>query len=192
MSEKYMVGTVLHVSDYRLNFAPREDVKNSVSIQIHFNHIEACKKAFNEKKLLKIKVNTKNDPLSLDKYSNLEMLIGPKIKPRLFELGLLKDGWYDGYGKGFDPVFLKVAEYSIWEILEQTDFPPCYIYPTPEGNVLLEWDGPNDGARAGELEISNKNGILSFYGMLYNGLEDIQTSEIREMIDWLNKINWKA
>ena len=54
------------------------------------------------------------------------------------ELVQLTDGWLDGAGKAPDPA-------GLWRLAGQfrahypADAPYAYVYPTPDGNVQVEW-----------------------------------------------------
>jgi hypothetical protein len=57
------------------------------------------------------------------------------------ELGALKDGWHDGGGVALDRDRLSfVAASMVRHFPEKLALPA--IVPTPDGNVLLEWNAP--------------------------------------------------
>lgn len=55
------------------------------------------------------------------------------------ELRALSDGWFDGAGRAPDPVALSFLETWISEHFP-AEIPTPAIVPTPEGNLLLEWN----------------------------------------------------
>lgn len=57
---------------------------------------------------------------------------------RLSELQSLPEGWLDGSGFAVQPGAVDVAE-ILRNVLEKTDIPVPYLYPTPEGGFQAEW-----------------------------------------------------
>ncbi len=89
---------------------------------------------------------------TFDSWDKLQKVISaevPEIQPdyqlsaRFDVLLALADGWLDGAGIALDKAKLaQVAERMVGHYPEQLPLPA--IAPTPEGNLLLEWDAPGD------------------------------------------------
>jgi len=65
------------------------------------------------------------------------------VSRQFIALRLLSDGWYDGEGKAPDAVGLDSIESWLLESFPP-ELPAPAIVPTPEGDVLLEWDAPGE------------------------------------------------
>jgi hypothetical protein len=74
---------------------------------------------------------------------SLEIQLDYQLSARFDALLALTDGWLDGKGIAPDKMKLgEVAERMAGHYPEQLPLP--VIAPTPEGNLLLEWDAPGD------------------------------------------------
>jgi hypothetical protein len=62
-----------------------------------------------------------------------------RTQQRLAELAALPTGWLDGEGEALDPEGLAWASALVLALQN-----PCkpYCYPTPEGDLSVEWDLP--------------------------------------------------
>ena len=98
------------------------------------------------------------------------------------KLHSLQDGWLDGEGKAPDRKGLEWFE-TMMEDYYPEDLPLPYIYPTGEGNLLLEWD-------IGKLDVSLEIGINKREGELH--ILDLFTGKIViEKSFILDKNGWK-
>lgn len=69
-----------------------------------------------------------------------ELEVIPNPKERISEIESLKKGWFDGaHGEEFKSSNLKVIHDFILDLSSKHKVPGPYIYPTPEGNITLEW-----------------------------------------------------
>lgn len=74
---------------------------------------------------------------------SLEIQPDYQLSARFDALLALADGWLDGKGIAPDKTKLtEIAEKMVGHYPEQLPLPA--IVPTPEGNLLLEWDAPGD------------------------------------------------
>ncbi len=74
---------------------------------------------------------------------SLEVQHDYQLAARLEELGSLKKGWYGGQGLNLDAKKLnRLSQLLIGHYPEAVAVPA--VVPTPEGNLLLEWDAPGD------------------------------------------------
>jgi hypothetical protein len=97
---------------------------------------------------------------TFDSWDKLQKVISaesPEIQPnyqlaaRFDALVELRDGWMEGQGRAPDQGKLaKVAEEMVGHYPEQLPLP--VIVPTPEGNLLFEWDSPGDPSVDLDLE----------------------------------------
>ncbi|HSI82229.1 MAG: hypothetical protein ACAI35_26595 [Candidatus Methylacidiphilales bacterium] len=77
-------------------------------------------------------------PRKIEQTAHIELLDANDVPGRLDELALIKDGWLEGGGTA------PSREGMNWLAEEWTgsypgDLPNPFVYPTPEGNVQLEW-----------------------------------------------------
>ena len=84
------------------------------------------------------------------------------------KLHSLQDGWLDGEGKAPDRKGLEWFEMMMEDYYPKNLSLP-YIYPTGEGNLLLEWD-------IGKLDVSLEIGIIKREGELH--ILDLLTGKI--------------
>ena len=88
---------------------------------------------------------------------SLEVQPDFQLASRLDELRTLNAGWHDGKGKAPDRNKLnQVAQKIVGNYPERLPLPA--IVPTPEGNLLFEWDTPNDPSL--DLELANLKGVF--------------------------------
>lgn len=96
----------------------------------------------------------RNDVLeSLDTIESIVALEPLDVVSRLEEISELREGWYNGIGKGFSFKDLSSFESHFDEEFD-TSLPLPYIYPTVDGKLQLEWNTPTDII---SLEISLQN-----------------------------------
>ena len=63
---------------------------------------------------------------------------GPGVPARLEELRLLKDGWFEGGGSAPASAGIDWLSDAFTRVYPE-DLPLLYVYPTPEGDIRLEW-----------------------------------------------------
>ncbi len=72
-----------------------------------------------------------------------EILLFFQLAEKIERLSSLNDGWFDGGGSALDKDRLAyVTERFVGLYPETVDLPS--VFPTPEGNLLFEWDLPGD------------------------------------------------
>lgn len=100
-----------------------------------------------------------------------------RLAARFDELKTLKDGWHDGQGVAPQPDILDViAAKLIGHFPEKLPLPA--IVPTPEGNLLFEWDAPGDASI--DLDLSESKVYFHAFGPDQKDIErefDLSTSE---------------
>lgn len=90
------------------------------------------------------------------------------------ELRALADGWFDGAGRAPDPVALDFLETWLSEHFP-ADVPVPAIVPTPEGDLLLEWNVP--GQPSVDIRLSDFH--AAFHMFLADGLDLESTCDLR-------------
>ncbi len=102
-----------------------------------------------------------------NRYERMEKIVSVEIitlldpldiGARLDELRLLKRGWLDGKGEALDRDALAWLE-EMMTLYYPDELPSPYIYPTPEGNLLLEWEDERYDVSL-EIDLSAKRGWL--------------------------------
>lgn len=109
----------------------------------------------------------------IEKIESIEIItiLDPlDIGARLDELRQLKRGWFDGKGEAFDPNALAWLE-EMMTLYYPDELPPPYIYPTPEGNLLLEWEDESFDITL-EIDLSTKKGWLHILDLSMEEDED--------------------
>jgi len=101
------------------------------------------------------------------------------VRARLDAISELKNGWFDGRGTAPDPGKLAaLSEALVGKFLETIPLP--VIAPTPEGNILLEWD--TRGLPSLDIELASMTG--SFHSLLPDGSEAEETFELTSPEEW--------
>ena len=122
----------------------------------------------------------------IEKIESIEIitLLDPlDIGARLDELLQLKRGWFDGKGEAYDPNDLAWIE-EIMTLYYPDELPSPYIYPTPEGNLLLEWEDERFDISL-EIDLSAKKGWLHILNLSTEKDEDKEFALI-------NQEGWEA
>lgn len=91
----------------------------------------------------------------------------------------LSDGWYDGAGNAPDAAALDTIKYWMLEAYPP-QIPVPAIVPTPEGNVLFEWDTPGDPSV--DIRLSDLHAVFHAFRPGETDLEhefDLRTDEDR-------------
>ncbi|MET3499644.1 hypothetical protein ABIC45_001235 [Mucilaginibacter rubeus] len=76
--------------------------------------------------------------IQIDSITSLELLPTLDVSVRLKNLSKLKDGWFNGEGKGFTKNSLERLEGYFYSNYPQDQQLPA-IFPTPDGNIQMEW-----------------------------------------------------
>jgi hypothetical protein len=101
------------------------------------------------------------------------------VRARLDTISELKDGWFDGRGIAPDPRKIAVlSEVLVGKFPETIPLPA--IAPTPEGNIVREWD--SRGLPSVDIELASMTG--SFHSLLPDGSEFEQRFELNSPEDW--------
>lgn len=74
-----------------------------------------------------------------------------QLNARLKDLSLVQAGWLEGFGVALDQEKLLIVKDRFLEFYPQTLLPPL-ISPTPEGNLLFEWNTAVDASVDLELK----------------------------------------
>jgi hypothetical protein len=110
---------------------------------------------------------------------SLEVQLNYQIASKLDELASLQDGWYEGAGLGLDAGALAaITEHLVAHYPE--DLPLPRIFPTPEGNLLLEWQGDGDPS----LEVFLGERYVEFHMFQPDDSELEQRLPLRDPADW--------
>jgi hypothetical protein len=97
----------------------------------------------------------------------LEVINFPLIS-RFIDLSLLKDGWHNGEGKALDRGKLNiVAQNLVCSYPERLPLP--IIAPTPEGNLLLEWN--TQGLPSIDICLSDMRASFHAFGQAEEDIE---------------------
>lgn len=86
----------------------------------------------------------------------------------------LSDGWFDGAGRSPDSAALDFLELWLVENLP-TEIPAPVIVPTPEGDLLLEWN--STGEPSVDIRLSNLH--AAFHMFLADGSDLESTYDLR-------------
>ena len=90
----------------------------------------------------------------------------------------LKDGWLDGYGTAPDQDALSsVAEQMV---RYPNDLPIPAVVPTPEGNLLFEWEAPGDPSI--DLDLNSKTAV--FHCFTSDGNDEEKEFSLERQRDW--------
>lgn len=141
-------GSIEEVDWKKSTFRLRSEDGKTINIPMegHF-HEEARKYGGKPRDLVSVKCVA-----AYDSWENLQKVIevqqidvqtNYKLYNRFEEIAALPDGWLDGEGVAPDKEKLgSLAEALVGDYPE--DLPMPAIFPTPEGNLLLEWQLPGD------------------------------------------------
>jgi hypothetical protein len=108
------------------------------------NHKELIHTALGEFPNLKVRVKgtvvfDPNDrPKKFESTDTVDYLNPHDLLGRLDDLILMQDGWLDGEGIAPDPNGIRWLA-DLWPIEMASDLDDPFAYPTPEGDLLLEW-----------------------------------------------------
>lgn len=122
---------------------------------------------------------------SWDKLEKMISVESLEIQPdyhlaaKFEELSGLSDGWYDGQGKAPDKDKLdQLAGHMIGHYPESLPLPA--IVPTPEGNLLWEWNAEGDPS----VDIELNSLTASYHAFSPGGGETEQIFELGEASNW--------
>ena len=96
------------------------------------------------------------------------------------ELRSLSDGWLDGEGRAPDLAALDFLEARLVEHLP-AEIPVPAIVPTPEGNLLLEWNTSGDPS----VDIRLSDFHADFHMFLADGSDLESTFDLRSDTEWV-------
>ena len=100
--------------------------------------------------------------------SPLEVQEDFQIAARFDEIRSLQDGWFDNQGQALDVAKLdRIADSLIGHYPEKLPLPA--IIPTPEGNLLLEWDTP--GNPSVDISLSD---MKAYFHAFRPGQDDVE------------------
>lgn len=129
--------------------------------------------------------NFKNKQLQkIEMIDDFQLLDTRDIQFRLSDLKKLEDGWFENQGKA--PSVERLTELSeLFDLYYTEDDNLPYIYPTPDGNLELEW--------IIDVELMLELDLSTFRGNLLKFKEDVDeeyTLDLNSSSDWrtLNKI----
>jgi hypothetical protein len=93
--------------------------------------------------------------------TELEIIEGPPLAPRLAELGKIEDGWLDeleGESKGPSGRFLHTVERALWGMVERVGVDRPHLFLMPEGGVEALW---KDAERTTTLRFLPTGGLVT-------------------------------
>jgi len=110
------------------------------------------------------------------------------VSSRLEELRLLKRGWLDGEG---EPISLPGLEWldQAMTLRFPDDRMLPHIFPTPEGNVQLEWSTPTHEINL-EISLEDKTGLWTSVALNADGMEenDLDLGNEDDWQWWLDRV----
>jgi hypothetical protein len=122
---------------------------------------------------------------SWDKLQRVKSVDGIDVQPKIYlatrleAMSLMADGWYDGKGSAPDKDKLAaIAGTLIGAYPEHLPLP--LIAPTPEGNLLLEWNLPGDPS----IDLDLQSMSAAFHALSAGGDEVEQTFVLDHPEKW--------
>lgn len=110
---------------------------------------------------------------------SLEIQQDFQLAAKFEELSSLEDGWYDGQGLAPSTEKLaKLASNMIGHYPESLALPA--IVPTPEGNLLLEWDAEGDPS----VDVDLASMTANYHSFSLGGGEKENSFELRDESAW--------
>lgn len=105
-----------------------------------------------------------------------------QTKSRLKEISKLRDGWLNGHGKALQVTELNwLATRIATHFVEDSSQP--FIYPTPEGNIRLEWSAEPTEA---SLEIDLTTHLGEWHALqLQTDVEEIERLDLNHDNAWM-------
>ena len=95
--------------------------------------------------------------LSFDSVEHVSILDPLDVGARIEDLRLLKDGWFEGRGRGLDCDGLNWLSQA-FDRHYPDELPYPYLYPTPEGGLRAEWSiEPHEISL--EIDLSSHSGV---------------------------------
>jgi hypothetical protein len=186
-------GVIEEVDWKKSTFRLRSEEGKTIHVPMEGDfHDEARKYGGKTRDLISVKCVA-----AYDSWENLQKVIevqqidvqtNYKLYNRFEEIAALEDGWLDGEGVAPDKEKLgSLGEVLVGDYPE--DLPIPAIFPTPEGNLLFEWQLPGDPS----CEIDLEAGEAEFHMFSQDGgdVEKILTisgqSGVTELLDYLSK-----
>lgn len=103
------------------------------------------------------------------------------IRTRVEELKALKPGWLDGKGQVPSRSGLDWLADS-FEALDSDELPRPYLFPTPEGSVLAEWQ-QKPWSLSLEVDLESKSGDWHALNV-ETDVEETATLDLRNIAGW--------
>ena len=118
-------------------------------------------------------------------WESIEKISPPEfhdVPSSLYKLGKLKDGWLDGDGVALDHEGLKWLEKAFVDNYPD-NLPLPYTYPTPDGDIQMEWIFSNIEI---ELEVNLKSHRAEWFcfDMSKNDNDSSRQLELDQSKDW--------
>ena len=159
-------------------------VKAPLTLQYFDTVIEACK-LYKDGLRVRIhaigKFNRGNKLEEIETVERIEVLDPLDITARVDELKLLSTGWFDGEGQALSTTGLDWLVECFGKSYPD-DLPLPYLYPTPDGGVLVEWSfKPHEASL--EIDLATKQGEWHSLN-LDNDLEDSASFKLENPNQW--------
>jgi hypothetical protein len=104
-----------------------------------------------------------------------------ELPMRLKDFSLLKEGWLDGLGKAPPKEGIQWLS-DEWRKFYPDDLPQPYAYPTPEGDVQLEWT-------LGKWELSAEINLIE-RNTDFGAVNVVSAASADEKVDLKEKAGW--
>jgi hypothetical protein len=116
---------------------------------------------------------------------SIEIQVDYPLAVRIESLLALRDGWFDGKGLAPDKAKLTLlGERLVGSFSEELPLPA--LSPTPEGNLLLEWNVPGDPS----VDIDLASLDAEFHAFQPDGSEIEQSFSLASDSDWRGFLNF--
>lgn len=111
---------------------------------------------------------------------DMKTLVSPRqqLIAKFDRLFALENGWYEGRGVAFDKAQLTFVAVKL--SAGYPDLTPPLITPTPEGNLLFEWDVP--GSPSVDLELASLR--AEFHALTPDGSDIERDFTLKTDDDW--------
>ncbi|MDF7759044.1 hypothetical protein PU683_05800 [Kosakonia cowanii] len=163
-----LTGTIPEVDQEKMSFTIALVSGNRISAPMSFQHkpiiMDVFERYGDNAKVTIEGVGRYTRLGRLEVIESIEHIISLEqndVFARIEELSILENGWLDGKGLAPEREFLKWLS-DCFSTAYDESLPWPYLFPTPEGGVLAEWDLANNDV---SLEIDPKSKI-GFYHVL--------------------------
>ncbi|MBP9193626.1 MAG: hypothetical protein KBF57_03025 [Saprospiraceae bacterium] len=151
--------------------------------------LEDAFESYDEGTLVKLKgigVFNENGRIELiDLVDNVEFLDQKDVPSRLEKLAQLKQGWLNADSPALDSSGLKKFEH-LFEMFYPIDIDLPYIFPTPDGNIIAEW---NNETFSISLEINLQNFTGRFQSVNLINHNTIDQTIVMDTLDGWTQLN---